>query len=87
MHPDHPFLSVTDYRSNDKSGKYAIKSDHIHNMILAESDYLTEYLKKRGEGKDDATVFAELGKTHVANLKTNAEVTKAVKNFEKKYGE
>lgn len=22
MHPDHPFLSVTDYRSHDKSGKY-----------------------------------------------------------------
>ncbi len=87
MHPDHPFLKVTNYHSNDKAGKYAIVSDgQPHNMMLAESDYLVRYLAERGQGKDDAVIFDELGKNHVAHLKTNAEVTKSVKEFEKKYG-
>ena len=61
MQPNHPFLSVTDYHSNDKSGKYGIVSEGgPHNMKLAEADYLVQYLQKRGEGSDDATIFAEL---------------------------
>ncbi|MCB9806935.1 hypothetical protein H6768_03515 [Candidatus Peribacteria bacterium] len=68
-HPDHPFLSVTDYHSVDKSGKYAITSDgRPHNMFLAEADYLAEYIRLRSEGKNDNDVFAELGKKHVAHL-------------------
>lgn len=88
MQPDHPFLSVTNYRSHDKAWKYAVVSDgRPHNMMLAESDYLTTYLQKRSEWKSDKQVFEELGRHHVAHLKNNAEVTKAIKNFEKKYGE
>lgn len=61
MKPDHPFLLVTDYRSSDKAGKYGIISDgRPHNMMLAEADYLTQYIKMRSEGKDDTAVFAEL---------------------------
>ena len=61
MKPDHPFLSVTDYHSSDKNGKYAVISDgRPHNMMLAETDYLTQYIKMRSEGKDDAAVFDEL---------------------------
>lgn len=56
-------------------------------MMLAESDYLVRYIELRSQGKDDDTIFAELGKSHVANLKTNEEVTKSIKDFEKKYGE
>jgi hypothetical protein len=86
--PDHPFLSVTDYRSSDKAGKYGIVSDgRPHNMMLAEADYLTQYIKLRGEGKDDNAVFLELGRTHVANLADNKAVQDAVKAFEKKYGD
>lgn len=88
MHPDHPFLSVTNYHSHDKEGKYAISFGGTpHNMMLAESDYLVQYLTQRAQGKDDNTILAELGKSHVANLKTNAEVTKSIKEFENKYGE
>lgn len=29
-------------------------------MMLAEADYLTQYMKLRGEGKDDTAVFDEL---------------------------
>lgn len=88
MRPDHPFLSVTDYHSSDKAGKYGIVSDgRPHNMMLAEADYLTQYMKLRGEGRDDAAVFAELWKTHVANLADNQAVQDAVKKLEQKYGE
>jgi len=88
MKPDHPFLSVTDYHSSDKNGKYAVISDgRPHNMMLAETDYLTQYIKMRSEGKDDAAVFDELWKTHVANLADNKAVQNALKEFEKKYGD
>lgn len=56
-------------------------------MMLAEADYLTQYIKMRSEGKDDAAVFLELGRTHVANLADNKAVQDAVKEFEKKYSE
>lgn len=86
--PDHPFLSVTDYHSSDKAGKYAIISDgRPHNMFLAEADYLAQYIKLRAEGRTDTEVFSELGKQHVANLADNKSVQDAVKQFEKKYGE
>ena len=86
--PDHPFLAVTDYRSSDKNGKYGVIADgRPHNMMLAEADYLTQYIKLRGEGKDDNAVFLELGRTHVANLADNKAVQDAVKAFEKKYGD
>lgn len=68
--------------------KYAIDWDgRPHNMMLAEADYLTQYLQKRGEGKDDVAVFSELGLTHVANLTDNEAVQKSVKEFEEKYSE
>ena len=84
----HPFLSVTDYHSSDKAGKYAIISDgRPHNMFLAEADYLAQYIKLRAEGRTDTEVFSELGKQHVANLTDNKSVQDAIKQFEKKYGE
>lgn len=86
--PDHPFLSVTNYHSSDVAGKYGVISDgRPHNMMLAEADYLTQYMKLRGEGKDDTAVFDELWRTHVAHLKDNKAVQDAVSAFEKKYGE
>lgn len=87
MQPNHPFLSVTDYHSSDKAGKYAVVFDgRPDNMMLAESDYLVRYMQLRAQGKDDIQVFEELGHTHVANLADQSAVQKTLTEFKDKYG-
>lgn len=85
VQPDHPFLSVTNYHSNDKEGKYAFQfTGGGHNMALAEADYLQHYLAERAKDAKmtHEQIVSKLAQTHAVTTGSQP----AVDAFEKTYG-
>ncbi len=86
QNPSHPFLSVTDYRSYDREGKYAFNGKWGHNMLLAEADYLQQYISlqyRDGQKRNHEDVVNELRGNHAVVKWAQAPVDA----FEKKYRE
>lgn len=85
VQPNHPFLSVTNYHSNDKEGKYAFQfTGSGHNMALAEADYLQHYLAERAKDAKmtHEQIVGKLAQTHAVTTGSQS----AVDAFEKTYG-
>jgi len=85
--PQHPFLEsirTGNFHGNDKTGKYAFEfTGNIHNMSLAESEYLRHYIELRAKNpkKTHEEIVADLKKEHAVTTGSQ----KAVEEFEKKY--